>query len=170
MAVVLIESATRWMAIGLVATAASARAADLPSTLHTNDGDVVAACMGAGLAAMRDDVRREALGRAEQDAWQLVHALACARGAEAHRVIAAHLRGHVAYRIEPEPADISYVDADSDRLRDGYLKGFAWGAWIDSRQRDLFIQFATSEYCGAGATLRFDGRAWWLVELGSLCD
>lgn len=154
----------------LLASAAAVRAGDLPLTLHTNAGDVAAACVGPGLRAMREDVRREALGRAEQDAWQLVHALACAKGPAAHRVIAAHLRGRIPFRIEPEPAEISYIDADSERLRDGFLRGFAWGGWINSEQRDLRILFSANEFCGAGGTLRFDGQGWRLVELGSLCD
>ena len=158
------------LVVAFVASTASARAADVPLTIHTNDGDAVSACVGAGLAAMREDLRREALGRAEQDAWRLVHALACARGREAQRVIAAHLRGPIPHRIEPDPPEITYVDARAERLRDGYLRGLAWGARIEGEQRDLSVQFSTNDYCWAGATLRYDGTLWWLVALNAGCD
>ena len=161
---------TTTLAIVLALSSAGARAADIAPTLHTSAGDAPSACTGAGLAALRADVMQAAAGRAPQDAWRLAHALACARGRAAHRVIAAHLHGHVASRIEPGEPEISQVDANSGQLRDGYLKGLAWGARVQAKGDDLVVQFSTNAYCWAGATLRPAGQGWTLAELNGGCD
>ena len=70
----------------------------------------------------------------------------------------------------PNPGAVSYIDADSELLRDGYVRGRAWGGWINAQQRDLQFRFSTSETCGAGGTLRLDGQGWRLIELGGFCD
>ena len=87
-------------------------------------------------------------------------------------MIAAHLHGRIASRVEPFPPDeVSYVDADSDQLRDGYLGGHAWGARVEALPDGrMSLQFSTNEICWAGATLGFEGSAWTIVELNGGCD
>ena len=158
-------------ALGLAASTTAVRAADFAPTLHTQDGDLVSACTAAGQATWRADVYRTAGQRASEDAWQLARALACATGRAARRAIAPHVQGRVVSRVEPvQPEGPSLVDADSDQLRDGYLKGGAWGARVSQREGDLVVQFSTNEFCWAGATLRFEGRRWVLAELNGGCD
>ncbi len=119
---------------------------------------------------MRVDLFRVAGARARQDAWRLAQALACGTGPAAHRVIASHVRGRVLARIEPAPDETAAVDADSDRLRDGYLKGLAWGARVEAKGDELSLQFSTNEICWAGATLHFEGKGWLIAELNGGCD
>lgn len=155
----------------LAASGASARPAEPPSTLHTGSGDLAVACASAGLAAMRADVLRVAGTRSPQDAWRLAQALACGTGPAAHRIVASHVRGRVVARIEPAPDEVSTVDANADQLRDGYLKGLAWGARVEALPDGrMSLQFSTNEICWAGATLRFEGKGWRVAELNGGCD
>ena len=158
-------------AFALLMHSGAVHAADVPSMLHTNSGDLAPACTPAGLAAMRADLFRVVGSRARQDAWRLAQVLACATGPTAHRVIASHVRGRAMSRIEPAPDEVSTVDAASDPLRDGYLKGLAWGARVEALPDGrASLQFSTNEICWAGATLRFEGKRWLIAELNGGCD
>lgn len=156
-------------AFGLSGSAAHAE--DLQPVLHSTAGDLAAACAPDELAKLRSQIFSLAGRRAKDDAWKLTRVMVCDMGADAHRVIANHVRHTVAKRIEGiTPETISRVGIDDADLHDGYAKGAAWGASAERAGSGLHVNFSTGETCWAGFNLRFDGRAWVVSELSGGCD
>ncbi len=157
---------------GLALLPALAQAGRPAATLTAFGNAYPSACSASVAKRLQAEFAQLAAGRKPLEAWTLAHTILCRRGKEAEHYALSHMPARLS------STDVSTGDTDADNPPRSYVprsatlmrKGYAWDANLGDKDDDLAVSFYSDEACIGSFNLRYSGRGWLVVEVGSACD
>jgi len=136
-----------------------------PKQLIAYGNDYPSACLPEEAARLRQEITRLAGLRNPAGAWALAQAMLCGREPSGDCLVLAHMPAQLRSTDDgPDGTHRSWVARSAELRRQGWAIGVSTALNVDD---DLVMSFQTDEASVGSFTLRFRGKEWLLVALGS---